>query len=251
MPPRFYTSSPLLQLFVMDDDGGNVEMIGHLNLGGALHPVPLKDGRVMFSSLESAGAARPRPVGPVDASIPTAPTGGRCSAPSTAARSIRSPTSRRSSPTAASSSRSTTTRTTAASARYYKFPVEVPDGRAARSARPTATTRATRRCASAGIRKAATAGCTTSCRSAPTASTSLTPFAHPIDRPAPLSDLNDPKSPRVGKFTHPSGAPDNHLLTVWSPGPVNHNGAPSAGGRRGHLPDQGRQADRRAGRRCC
>ena len=28
--------------------------------------------------------------------------------------------------------------------------------------------------------------------------------------------------PRVGKFTHPSGAPDNHLLTIYSPGPVNH-----------------------------
>ena len=24
-------------------------------------------------------------------------------------------------------------------------------------------------------------------------------------------------------MTHPSGAPDNHLLTVWSPGPVNSN----------------------------
>src|SRR5262249_49912533 len=28
-------------------------------------------------------------------------------------------------------------------------------------------------------------------------------------------------SPRVGKVTHPSAAPDNHLLTVWSPGSVN------------------------------
>jgi hypothetical protein len=37
----------------MDDDGQNVECIGHLNLGMALHPVILKDGRVMFSSLES------------------------------------------------------------------------------------------------------------------------------------------------------------------------------------------------------
>src|SRR5436305_5493021 len=44
-----------LQLFVMDDDGANVECIGHLNLGMALHPVVLKDGRVMFSSLESQG----------------------------------------------------------------------------------------------------------------------------------------------------------------------------------------------------
>src|SRR5207244_4477454 len=33
----------------------NVECIGHLNLGMALHPVVLKDGRVMFSSLESQG----------------------------------------------------------------------------------------------------------------------------------------------------------------------------------------------------
>ena len=39
----------------MDDDGSNVECIGHLNLGMALHPTVLKDGRVMFSSLESQG----------------------------------------------------------------------------------------------------------------------------------------------------------------------------------------------------
>ncbi|MDZ4781995.1 MAG: hypothetical protein SGJ19_17240, partial [Planctomycetia bacterium] len=32
--------------------------------------------------------------------------------------------------------------------------------------------------------------------------------------------------PRVGKVTHPSGAPDNHLLTVWSPGPVTSNISP-------------------------
>ena len=44
-----------MQLFVMDDDGANVECIGHLNLGMALHPMVLKDGRVMFSSLESQG----------------------------------------------------------------------------------------------------------------------------------------------------------------------------------------------------
>ena len=39
----------------MDDDGSNVECIGHLNIGMALHPVILKDGRIMFSSLESQG----------------------------------------------------------------------------------------------------------------------------------------------------------------------------------------------------
>lgn len=44
-----------LQLFVMDDDGGNVEPIGHLNIGAALHPVVLRDGRIMFSTLENQG----------------------------------------------------------------------------------------------------------------------------------------------------------------------------------------------------
>src|SRR5207248_2521039 len=44
-----------LQLFVMDDDGANVEKIGHLNVAQALHPVVLKDGRIIFSSLELQG----------------------------------------------------------------------------------------------------------------------------------------------------------------------------------------------------
>ena len=53
-----------LQLFVMDDrdtslgdadDPPNLEKIGHLNLAGALHPVVLTDGRIMYSSLESQG----------------------------------------------------------------------------------------------------------------------------------------------------------------------------------------------------
>src|SRR5262249_40163851 len=39
--PRVVHSA--LQLFVMDDDGANVEKIGHLNVGQALHPVILKD----------------------------------------------------------------------------------------------------------------------------------------------------------------------------------------------------------------
>ncbi len=53
-----------LQLFVMDDrdddiddnaDPQNLEKIGHLNVSGALHPVVLTDGRIMYSSLESQG----------------------------------------------------------------------------------------------------------------------------------------------------------------------------------------------------
>jgi RNA polymerase sigma factor (sigma-70 family) len=43
------------QLFVMDEDGSNVECIGHLNLGTALHPTILKDGRLLFSTVEKQG----------------------------------------------------------------------------------------------------------------------------------------------------------------------------------------------------
>ncbi|MCU0880183.1 MAG: hypothetical protein MUF06_20615, partial [Pirellulaceae bacterium] len=51
-PPKGYPVIAL-QLFVMNDDGTNIEKIGHLNIAGALHPVVLTDGRIMFSSLES------------------------------------------------------------------------------------------------------------------------------------------------------------------------------------------------------
>src|SRR5262245_56809594 len=53
-----------LTLFVMDDrdpnikedeDPQNLEKIGHLNISGALHPVVLMDGQIMYSTLESQG----------------------------------------------------------------------------------------------------------------------------------------------------------------------------------------------------
>ena len=50
---------------------------------------------------------------------------------------------------------------------------------------------------------------------------SLTRFARSDEGPADFAGLQDRSGPRVGKVTHPSAAPDNHLLTVWSPGPVN------------------------------
>src|SRR5262249_43092459 len=46
----------------------------------------------------------------------------------------------------------------------------------------------------------------------------LTPFANDDDSPSPTSVKKDPKAPRLGRLTHPCGAPDNHVLTVWSPG---------------------------------
>jgi hypothetical protein len=54
LPNKGYTF-PNHRLYVMDEDGRNVEKIGHLNIGSAMHPTILKDGRVMFSTYESQG----------------------------------------------------------------------------------------------------------------------------------------------------------------------------------------------------
>jgi hypothetical protein len=56
----------------------------------------------------------------------------------------------------------------------------------------------------------------------PSHSVSFTPFTHGFEGPADRSVRGDKNSPAVGKFTHPSAAPDNHMLTCYSPGPVNH-----------------------------
>jgi hypothetical protein len=54
LPNKTFTF-PNLRLYVMDEDGSNVEPVGHINMGSALHPHVLADGRVMFSSYEGQG----------------------------------------------------------------------------------------------------------------------------------------------------------------------------------------------------
>ena len=46
---------------------------------------------------------------------------------------------------------------------------------------------------------------------------SITPFTHGNDEAAPVGA----DGVRVGKFTHPSAAPNDDLLVVWTPGPAN------------------------------
>jgi len=56
LPPKAMSSGQrVMQLFVTDADGANVEQIGHLNLAMALHPQALLDGRIAFSSWEEHG----------------------------------------------------------------------------------------------------------------------------------------------------------------------------------------------------
>ena len=55
VPPRGYPADHAATVRRWTTTAANVEQIGYLNLACALHPVILKDGRVMFSSLESQG----------------------------------------------------------------------------------------------------------------------------------------------------------------------------------------------------
>src|SRR5213075_2358643 len=52
---------------------------------------------------------------------------------------------------------------------------------------------------------------------------SITPFTTGQDEAAPAGA----GGVRVGKFTHPSAAPGNDLLAVWTPGPANNLDRPT------------------------
>src|SRR4029453_6488673 len=54
IPPKQYTPVTS-QLYVMNEDGSNVQPIAPMTIGAALHPFQLKDGRVAFSTQEAQG----------------------------------------------------------------------------------------------------------------------------------------------------------------------------------------------------
>jgi hypothetical protein len=204
---------PALQLFVMDDPpesppsqggagGVNVECIGHLNLGGALHPVILKDGRVIFSSMEGQGLRISNhwavwsihPDGTNWGPVVSAFLGGQTfhfqtqlSDESLVVEEYYLNNNH-------------------GFGTYWKLPAGPPAGYPAFTPAGGPTKRAI-----------------WSMPFTPVGTELLTRFATGFDTAAKRADPKDPKSPHVGKVTHPSGAPDNHLLTVWSPGPA-HKG---------------------------
>jgi hypothetical protein len=180
-------TQPALQLFVMDDDGSNVELIGSLNLGTALHPVALKDGRVMFSSLETQGVRGDEQWG-----IWAIHPDGTNWNPLTSA--LGSPPGQAVHFQAQLADESIVvesyyqTGSTDGFGTYWKFPMNVAEGQP----RFEAAAR----------------------RFAPRDMVRLTLFATFQDtRPNFLGDSSNETI--AGNVSHPSGAPDNHLLTTW------------------------------------
>jgi hypothetical protein len=214
-PPRGYPRVAL-QLFVMDDDGKNVEQIGHLNLAGALHPVVLRDGRIIFSSLESQGIR-----GDILWGIWTIHPDGTNWGPLVSAFD----------PGGAPNAFHFQSQLSDGSIiveGYYNLNnsgfgtyVKLPEKAAYPAFGPAHMSDARNRPWRMG-RHDNGRGIYYRMPFMPVGAEMLTPFARMDDGPAGYSVPGDKTSPRVGKFTHPSGAPDNHLLTIWSPGPANH-----------------------------
>jgi hypothetical protein len=199
--PRVVQES--LQLFVMDDDGANVEKIGYLNVGQALHPVVLKDGRIIFSSLEVQGKHNTgwgilgiHPDGTSWNPVVSALGSGGAPIPfhfqtqlsdgSIVVENYYTPGM-------------------GGFGVYLKQPARPPEGAAAfLPARPQSDP------------KMQMMSRVFTMPFQPYGMEVLTPFTHNHDSPALRADPRDPKSPHAGWLTHPCGAPDNHLLTVWS-----------------------------------
>lgn len=218
LPPNGYPYF-CAQLFVMDDDGSNVEHVGHLNIAGALHPSVLKDGRVLFSSLESQGlrssilwgiwSIHPDGTnwGPFMSAL--LPGGGAPDAFHFQAQlSDGSVIVER-----------YYNQNNWGLGGYYKVPPQPAEDYAAFG--PAHASDPRNPPLRAG-RFDNGNGKWQRIPFSPHGIESFTRFANFGEGLADRSIRSQKDAPAVGKFTHPSGAPDNHLLTVYSPGPVNH-----------------------------
>jgi hypothetical protein len=206
-----------LQLFVMDDDGSNVECIGHLNLGMALHPVVLTDGRIMFSSLESQGIRTSTLWG----LWTIHPDGTNWGPLASAFLPGLSPTAFHFQTQLSDGSivaEEYYNQTSNGFGGFVKFPLRSPDEVPRFGPGFTGDDR------NPPLRQGRLDDGRPRMRRlpfSPLGIESLTPFARTEEGPADFSVRGQLRSTRVGKVTHPAAAPDNHLLAVWSPGPVN------------------------------
>jgi hypothetical protein len=216
-PPKGYPVVAL-QLFVMNDDGTNIEKIGHLNIAGALHPVVLKDGRIMFSTLESQGIRSD-----ISWGIWTIHPDGTNWNPLVSAFD----------PGGAANGFHFQTQLSDGNLIVEEYYNQNNSGFGAYIRLPPTQAEGYPAFGPGWMHDERNQpwrfgrfdngkGKWYRMPFMPSGSVSFTPFALNNEGPADRAILGDKNSPAVGKFTHPSGAPDNHLLTCYSPGPVNH-----------------------------
>ena len=212
LPPKGFTS-PSLQMYVMDEDGRNVREIAPMTISSALHPTPLVDGRVMFSSHESQGLRDRRLWG-----LWTINPDGRQWGPMVSAfhdaQAFHFQTQLSDTDIVVVDYYNLNNNGFGA---LYRMPIAPPAGQspfhsAFLDENPPIDQRV-----GAGYQYPFQMPFT------PRGMYSITPFTTGQDEAAPVGAGGQ----RVGKFTHPSAAPDNDLLTVWTPGPANDLNRPS------------------------
>jgi hypothetical protein len=212
VPPRGLTN-PTLQLFVMDEDGSNVSQIAPMNIGSALHPTPLRDGRLMFSTLETQGLRDDRVWG-----IWSIYPDGRRWAPVVSAfregQAFHFMTQLSNEDLVVVDYYNLNNNGFGA---LYRMPVRPPQGTPAFHSAFVDKNPAIQQTVGQGFLYPFQMPFT------PRGLRSIVPFTHGNDEAAPVGS----NGVRVGKFTHPSAAPNDDLLVVWTPGPANDLNRPT------------------------
>ncbi len=212
-PQKGFTN-PTLQLFVMDEDGSNVTAIAPMTISSALHPTILRDGRILFSSHEDQGL-RDRRLWGIWSIYPD----GRSWQPVLSA--FRGPqafhfmTQLSGGDLVIEDYYNLNNNGFGA---LYRQPVAPPAGVPAfYGAFPDDNPE---------ILQTVGGGFLYPFRMpfTPWGMSSITPMTHGNDEAAPIGADG---TTRVGKFTHPSGAPGGDLLVAWTPGPANDLNRPT------------------------
>ncbi len=212
-PVQAFTS-PVLQIFVMDHDGSNVELVTPMTINSNLHPTPLRDGRMLFSSYESQGL-RDRRLWGLWSIYPD----GRHWEPVVSA--FRGPQAFHFMTQLSDESLVVVDYYNLNNNGFgalYRMPIKPPTGQGPFNSPYPAQNPTIDQTVEGGF------SYPFSFAFSPTGMHSITPFTHGLDNAAPVGTDG---STRVGKFTHPSAAPDNNLLTVWTPGPANDLNRPT------------------------
>lgn len=212
VPPRGLTN-PTLQLFVMDADGSNLTQIAPMNIGSALHPTPLVDGRLLFSSLESQGLRDGRMWG-IWSIWPDGRHWGPVVSAFRSGQAFHFMTQLSNTDLVVVDYYNLNNNGFGA---LYRLPVDVPPNTPRFYSAFVDENPAIQQTGGGGFSYPFTMSFT------PWGLYSITPFTHGNDEAAPIGG----SGARVGKFTHPSGAPNNDLLVVWSPGPCNDLNRPT------------------------
>lgn len=211
-PPKGFTR-PTMQIFVMDEDGSNVTPIAPMTISSALHPTPLRDGRLMFSSHEDQGL-RDRRLWGIWSIWPDGRQWEPVVSAFRPAQAFHFMTQLANEDVVVVDYYNLNNNGFGA---LYRLPVRPPPGEPPfHSAFPSENP---------PIEQTVGGGYSYPFRMpfTPKGMYSITPFTHGNDQAAPVGG----DGVRVGKFTHPSAAPGGDLLVVWTPGPANDLNRPT------------------------